>query len=202
MKKEIDGIIKVEDGLEMLWESVPIEQINESKDNSEWRNEKSKIIAELLTIKADNQNLRFKLQQQTRLLDTQTNKMHNLENELVGLHKKSSELRDILSSEKKQNIETNANFRRDNILLAAQVKQLLLASNAQKQMTSDESSSDDEFEVDFIQNHKIDKNGRRTFLIRWKGYAAKHDTWEKETNLNCPDILRQYLHLKERDKKN
>lgn len=201
MKNEIDGIIKVEDGLEMLWESVPMGTLNESKVNGEWRNEKSKIIAELLTIKEDNQNLRFKLQQQNRLLDTQTNKIHNFDRELAGLHKTICELQDKLSTEKYQSIELNVNLRREKSVLAAQVKQLLLASNTKKQVTSDESSSDEDFEVDFIRNHKIDKNGTRKFLIRWKDFSAKEDTWEKESNLNCPDMLRQYLHLKERDKK-
>lgn len=199
MKNEIDGTIKVEDGLEMLWESIPIEKFNENKENGEWKKEKTKIIAELMTMKEDNQNLRFKLQQQNRLLDTQTNKIQNVNGELARLQKKICELQDELSLEKNQN-EANVHLRREKKLLAAQVKQLLLASNAQKQVTSDESSCDENFEVNFIRNHKIDINGTRKFLIRWRNFSAKHDTWEKESNLNCPDILRQYLHLKKRDK--
>lgn len=37
------------------------------------------------------------------------------------------------------------------------------------------------------------KNGKKEFLIRWKGYSEKHDTWEPEDNLNCPDIISKFL---------
>lgn len=30
------------------------------------------------------------------------------------------------------------------------------------------------------------------FLVRWKGYAAEHDTWEPRANLTCGRLLREY----------
>jgi RNase H-like domain found in reverse transcriptase/Reverse transcriptase (RNA-dependent DNA polymerase)/Integrase zinc binding domain/Chromo (CHRromatin Organisation MOdifier) domain/Retroviral aspartyl protease len=50
-----------------------------------------------------------------------------------------------------------------------------------------------EFEVDQILTHKGTRQGKRKFLVAWKGYPAEHNTWEPETNLsNCPEILQQY----------
>jgi hypothetical protein len=52
----------------------------------------------------------------------------------------------------------------------------------------------DEYEVDFLVGHKYDKrDGKRKYLIRWKGYSPLHDTWEPERALrNAPGILREY----------
>lgn len=49
----------------------------------------------------------------------------------------------------------------------------------------------DRFEVDRLLEHKIE-NGDRLFLIRWKGYEKSHDSWEREKDLSCPHILKQY----------
>lgn len=53
----------------------------------------------------------------------------------------------------------------------------------------------DVFEVHEILNHKFTKRQRK-FLVRWKGYDSRHDTWEPETSLNCPKILKSYLKSK------
>lgn len=182
VKNELVDIIKVEDGWEKLWESVPLANPNESEENCDWKEEKSKIIAELITIKQDNQNLRLKLQQQSRLHNTQ--------------YTKYSELIHAVKSNDIRNKETIDTLRREKNVLSAQIKQLLLATNAEN-TTQSENSSEEDYEVDFIRDHKIYKNGIRRFLIRWKNFPPKFDSWEKENNLNCPDILRQYLHLKE-----
>lgn len=35
--------------------------------------------------------------------------------------------------------------------------------------------------------------GRRQFLVRWKGYAEDADTWEQEKDLNCPQLIEEFL---------
>lgn len=57
----------------------------------------------------------------------------------------------------------------------------------------DESGDEKDFEVDRIIDVHTKKNGKKEFLIRWKGYSEKHDTWEPEDNLNCPEIISKYL---------
>lgn len=35
--------------------------------------------------------------------------------------------------------------------------------------------------------------GRRQFLIRWKGYGEDSDTWEQEEDLNCSQLIEEFL---------
>jgi chromobox protein 5 len=37
------------------------------------------------------------------------------------------------------------------------------------------------------------KDGSREFLIHWKGFSHKDDTWEPEKNLNCPDLINKFM---------
>lgn len=34
--------------------------------------------------------------------------------------------------------------------------------------------------------------GVRHLLIRWKGYGEESDTWEPESTLNCPQLLKAF----------
>lgn len=49
-----------------------------------------------------------------------------------------------------------------------------------------------EYEVDKILDSEM-KNGKRQFLVSWKGYPESQATWEPENNLNCRDLLDKYL---------
>lgn len=40
-------------------------------------------------------------------------------------------------------------------------------------------------------HHK--KNGAREFLIHWKGWASQFDSWEPESNLNCPELIKKFM---------
>lgn len=51
---------------------------------------------------------------------------------------------------------------------------------------------DDDYEVEDIINHKFEKKVR-LFLVRWKNCAPEDDTWEPESSLACPDIVKKYL---------
>lgn len=33
----------------------------------------------------------------------------------------------------------------------------------------------------------------KEFLIRWKGYSPKFDTWEPESNLSCNNLIQKYI---------
>lgn len=50
---------------------------------------------------------------------------------------------------------------------------------------------EDEYEVEEIVGHKVERK-KNVFLIRWKGYGADADTWEKEDVLSCPEIVAKY----------
>lgn len=49
-----------------------------------------------------------------------------------------------------------------------------------------------EFEVENIVDHKR-QNRLLLFKVHWKGFPTSEDTWEKRTNLECPEILNNYL---------
>ena len=51
---------------------------------------------------------------------------------------------------------------------------------------------EEEYEVEVGLRHR-GRPGRRTFLIRWKGYSAAEDTWEPERNLgNAQPLITEY----------
>lgn len=52
-------------------------------------------------------------------------------------------------------------------------------------------ADEEEYEVDEIVSHKVERK-KNVFLIRWKGYGADADTWEKEDSLSCPEIVSKY----------
>jgi chromobox protein 5 len=48
-------------------------------------------------------------------------------------------------------------------------------------------------QVDKVMEVHFKKNGSREFLIHWKGFSHKEDTWEPEKNLNCPDLIEKFM---------
>lgn len=54
--------------------------------------------------------------------------------------------------------------------------------------------------MDRIIDVYITRNNKREFLIRWKGYSSKSDSWEPEENLDCKDLIEKFMekvdHLK------
>lgn len=52
-------------------------------------------------------------------------------------------------------------------------------------------SEEEEYEVEKIIDSKKIK-GKLHYLIRWKGYSAKSDTWEPENTLSCPELINKF----------
>jgi len=51
----------------------------------------------------------------------------------------------------------------------------------------------DVYEVERIEDERVTTEGERRFLIKWKGYARKFNTWEPEENLDhCRKILKEW----------
>lgn len=107
----------------------------------------------------------------------------NNEQKLMGLLLKNEQL----ELEQKQQIQK---LSRDSN------RHLVQKNNATKKAVV-EAVVDDEnvYEVEAILNHKVTRNHRK-FLIKWKNFDKTHDSWEKESDLKCPNILKQYLKLK------
>jgi histone-lysine N-methyltransferase SUV39H len=56
-------------------------------------------------------------------------------------------------------------------------------------------TTENEYEVETIRNRKI-INGETFYLLKWKGYEEKYNTWEPDSNLNCPELIKEYEKLK------
>lgn len=57
----------------------------------------------------------------------------------------------------------------------------------------EEGGGSKEYEVDKVMEVHFKKNGSREFLIHWKGFSHKDDTWEPENNLSCPDLIEKFM---------
>ncbi|KYN27296.1 PREDICTED: heterochromatin protein 1-like [Trachymyrmex cornetzi] len=59
-------------------------------------------------------------------------------------------------------------------------------------------NAESEYEVERLINIRTIK-GRRQFLVRWVGYGENDDTWENEKDLNCSQLIEDFL-AEEKDK--
>lgn len=56
----------------------------------------------------------------------------------------------------------------------------------------DEEEEEQEYEVEKIIDVHYKRNGTREYLVRWKGFTSKDDTWEPADNLSCGELIDKF----------
>ncbi|KAK2142857.1 hypothetical protein LSH36_905g00001 [Paralvinella palmiformis] len=70
-----------------------------------------------------------------------------------------------------------------------------------KEVMDAKSSSGEENE-EFIVEKVLDmrmRNGRKDYLLKWKGFPDSESTWEPEDNLDCSDLIQTYERQRQKD---
>lgn len=139
------------------------------------KNEKEKLIEELLATKSENQKIYFNYQSAQKMIATLQCERDELKEQVLEQNKLISQV----------TREKNA--------CQTKIKQLMTNLHVEPVHETIVPDSTEEYEVEEILNHR-EKKGKRDFLIRWKNFSPSHDSWEKEGNLqNCAKILRRYF---------
>lgn len=136
--------------------------------------EKDKLIKELLLSQEENQKLYIDVQSKNKVI--------------VAANEKCEQLQEKLSRQE----QLITNLTREKNAAQSKIKQMMAYAVSNKKEESIDDLDEDEYEVQTILNHEV-KKGVRRFEIRWKNFPPSYDSWEKESNLNCPQLLKDYL---------
>lgn len=175
-----------------------------AKSNAQaWIAEKQKLIAKIANLQSENQHTVLKLKEKeaecsAKLLDYQ-HLQQNFSDQKSALSNESSLLRSELLAAKNElsaSKSTISNLKSENRKLCAVIKQL---KSAKSNADHNNDAIDDFYEVEKLLAHKNQKDAIY-YLVRWQNYTAADDTWQKESDLRCPEILMEYKRTKMNNK--
>lgn len=188
-------------------------EVTESSHDN-WQKEKEGLIYQIDNLKSEHQRVVSALKQLKSEFSSMSLEKAKLEEEITAKNnfffKEKEELQMLLTQQqtkfdemKEIDTKTIENMMKENKMLVAKIKQLQSGiahqqsfENNDKKSTSNVRSIDDDlYEVDAIIDHKGVKNHRQ-YLVRWKNFGPNDDSWERESNLNCPAILKKYKKTK------
>ncbi|XP_031621913.1 uncharacterized protein LOC116339963 [Contarinia nasturtii] len=174
---------------------------------SKWQDEKKIMIQKILALKTENQQHLLTLKKSQAECNAMQLSKQKLEQAIVENEVKFSmqlkELQSKLSAAeieiremKTINEKTISDLKREQRLLVARTKQYQTGMGMHQSTSLIENHKPEtdnrEYEVDAIIKHR-DRKGGRQYLIRWKGYGSEEDSWEKEGNMSCPKVLKEYI---------
>lgn len=165
-----------------------------SDESASFVQDKDKLLDALTSLKRENQKLNFDLKKKSDECVTLKRENENMVKKTSSMMTKMNDLKSNLSQAKSDLVQKNAehkhqnaNLTHQNQLLSAQLKQLK-TSIVDGNDHDENNSHNNVYEVERLMDDKME----RSYLVRWKGYSSKHDTWERESNLACPEILKRY----------
>lgn len=174
--------------------NTPVQDSAPNVETSSWHQTKQKLVEKLASLQTENQRNFLKLKAKEVECATQINEMKILEQRLAEVSALKSELSNIKKEmyEQKTNDEkTISNLNLEIKKCNAHIKQLQKGLDMRSANHTDDDESDETFEVEHLLNHKKTKSGIQ-YLVRWKDYSSADDLWVKESDLQCPKILKAY----------
>lgn len=179
--------------------------VRDSTPNLEasWQHTKQNLIEKVANLQTENQNNFINLKAKEAECAEQMNDIKNMKQQLaenkIAHSKEIDGLNSMLLKMKTEMLEqTTINEKTITLLnreirkLNAHIKQLQKGLDSMSANHSDgDDNQDDTFEVEILLNHKKIKSGIQ-YLVRWKGYSPEEDSWVKESDLQCPNILKAY----------
>lgn len=172
--------------------SVPI-------NTNAWMQEKKTLVAKIVGLQTENQRITFELQNKTSQYEATiqdkmgveqqlSEKVLTLTEELKTARSEAAIINSNFKEQKNRDKETVSQLTYENKTLKARIMQLQAGINLQNGSKDDgepNKSLDNVYQVDRLIRHRKRKNGME-YLVRWD------DTWVKEEDLLCPEILASY----------
>lgn len=169
--------------------------------------DKQAFINKIIALQTENQRIILDFQQKSaeceamviekqKMAEQCSAKVFSLEAQVNTLQAELSSARSNASKQNENDKKTIAGLTCDNQTLKARIKQLQVGINHHSafEMSNENfgnESNENVYEVEELIDHKRKKDGMY-FLIRWANFTSKDDTWERESNLMCFDLLNEY----------